>query len=185
MSLTSKIIVAVIITAVIVGGGIYYWQSLVLEKLINGQQTSQLIGEQNGMYVNDKYGYTFKYPNTFIAWEMSDGELVLASNLECSKDEYFSFKTKKGCQYVNADVLDRKILMGGEGITKETKILGGIEGEKIINLSNTNVYSGSVLVQVEKNGRWYVLRIVFNPADRQIAEDILNQISETFKFIEK
>lgn len=181
MSLTSKIIATVIITAVIVGGGIYYWQNSVVEKLKNEQRTLQLTEEQKGMYINDKYGYTFKYPNTFIAWEMSDGELVLASNLECSKDESFSFKTTKGCQYVNVDVLDKKILMEGEGITKETKILGGVEGEKIINLSDTNVHSSSMLVQVEKNGRWYVLRIVFNPEDRQIAENILNQISETFR----
>jgi hypothetical protein len=182
MSLISKIIVTVIITAVIVGGGIYYWQNSAIEKLKNEQQVLQLAGERQGMYINDKYGYEFKYPNIFITWEMPDSKLVWASNLECSKDESFSFKTKKGCQYVNVDVLDRKILMEGEGIIKETKILGGIEGEKIINLSDTNVYSGSMLVQVEKNGQWYVLHIVFNPADRQIAEDILNQISETFRF---
>lgn len=59
---TSKIVLAVIVTAIIVGGGVYYWQS---SKQAKPDIATQPPSIQSGLETYSSEKYSFNYPNGY------------------------------------------------------------------------------------------------------------------------
>ncbi|MCF6276398.1 MAG: hypothetical protein L3J07_00970 [Candidatus Magasanikbacteria bacterium] len=59
---TSKIVLAVIITAIVVGGGVYYWQSY---QTAEPDSATQSLSIRSGMETYSSEKYSFNYPNSY------------------------------------------------------------------------------------------------------------------------
>lgn len=93
---TSKIVLAVIVTAIIVGGGVYYWQS---SKQAEPNIATQSPATQSNLEIYSSEKYSFKYPKTYSVSSAGEERIETYSNkgkAETSKSNTYILTVAKG-----------------------------------------------------------------------------------------
>lgn len=200
------IVVAVIITAFIIGGGVWYWQRTINQKAQQAlqqeidnlksqiEQLRQSEIDTSGwkIYQNDEYGFEFKYPNDhtiFNAINESNQSFIHAT--PASDD--VKIAEKEGLVFCcEPNILEFQIIktkISAEDWLKDNKTnLFSADGPKTVDSIN---FAGRPALQAIDYGRLDSLYkvIIIKDADYLFvveqgqASDFFNQILSTFKFI--
>ncbi len=190
MTNVSKIVLTLIILAIVVGGGIYFWQNRNVQPPINTnqQQTQDWLS-----YQNKKYGFAVKYPRGW--YEVSPfPELVsIGSDKPPYEDNYYG-----GMIGPSGTIIDFWIVTtntsfqpGKEEISKENVTIDGVSGEKIVSqnyyeLNQDNAKIEKVVeIFFERNNLKYYIRGNFPYKTTQEEHmKIFDQIISSFRFID-
>ena len=108
MSQASKIVLAVIVTAIIVGGGVYYWKASKTSQTQNSQ--SELIDKKT--YVFEKYGISLEYDSKWSVRKgyNKEGVIIEAPDQQSGKGTLASF---------HPDLVDSDIGMGYKTVSEK------------------------------------------------------------------
>ncbi|NCO04883.1 MAG: hypothetical protein GW939_01905 [Candidatus Magasanikbacteria bacterium] len=92
------VVLAVLITTVIVGGGVYYWQTQNSTKVlpveeITTQPTTSDTKETFHVYDWETQGMTFNYPDGYNVLERSDGNVYITTATKISDGDSSVFST--------------------------------------------------------------------------------------------
>lgn len=170
--------ILIVIALLVIGGGIYYYsknrQPLALN--YNGVETKDW-----KTYTNQKYGFSFNYPPTLTASELSPvGESVTVSNPVAinERGSGIAFSVVKG------DVLKLK-----SGSTSSLNLedrgeipIGGYKAKKAFRpFSPTNTTTGTILYYISEKDI-SILYQLYASDSHKISESDMNKILSTFTF---
>lgn len=160
-------------------------------------------------YRNETCGFEVKYPPTYVErWEMERCPSPAVYDYERPINA-IGIATRPGCDGFGDDppgcqlhglVVASNQITGGGGTLENVKLggvdaekrvvipekprVGGEKGEELIRPDLLEPEAAWILVQTKRNGLWYRYTFYFHMDDRNIAEDTLNKILSTFKFLE-
>jgi len=109
MSQTTKIVLAIIITAIVVGGGVYYWQN----SQISQPQNNEVSQSSKKSYIFEKYKISLVHDQNWTVKKgyNKEGVIIEAPNQQNGKSTLVSF---------HPDLTDSDIGMGYKTITEKT-----------------------------------------------------------------
>lgn len=203
MSQTSKIFLAVIITTIIVGSGIYTWQKLnqksTEQPLQQGDQTS---ADSKAQQLTDKANlFSVEIPND---WKIVDNQGAMGVQLsritaESPDWSYYSDDSYEGpfspIYFQSGGSLSFHVTEGeeepthyGEGggpktgvIEEKIVIVSGIEGVYHI-FKEPSTFEGQLIdLHINYEGNNYVIRLAYNPTNFD-GEEFFDDLLDSFSF---
>ncbi|MFH0820669.1 MAG: hypothetical protein V1908_02735 [Candidatus Peregrinibacteria bacterium] len=155
LSQTYKTFIVIIVTAIVVGGGVYLWQHRPLQKTIVEQNS------QWQVVTDPQIGYTIQYPSGWIKADLSSGFAVSPGG-----------GLGMSLQYYDKAEKTQEDLIGQIGFTAGTERsesrnnieLNGIKAIKI-SVTTTPPTDPTTAIVFEAYGKIFVLQTSYNPEE--------------------
>ena len=183
-----------VIALLVIGGGIYIYQNKKAETSIDNTVPQLLTNppEANGdslidvsdwkTYTDTEHGLELKYPNNYNLVKTRTG-ISIDSSTNCKTiHEESDSKWPKDC--IAYTLIIQKNKISAQTIPTETKIAGYLSEKFEINDGMWESLNQTYF-QFEKGDDWYITYSSFNSENKVVAENLLNQILSTFKFVNK
>lgn len=146
-------------------------------------------------YKNEKYGFEFKYPNSYVILVQTGLKVEIVNSQKCY-EEFRQGRIREnqvienifaGCWIIDARFQPRSEvgLVSGNSVKKEKSSLGGVEGQKMELISKSDLDESMITIEAEKDKKWYSLGINFSVGDEKNARLSFEQILSSYKFTGK
>ena len=137
-------------------------------------------------YQNNTYGFETKYPKNYSEFH-SDGDsgIDLRTIKECDILTHVGGgEWPTDCQVYDISIQQNKVDITGPGIDVSQIVLDGIQAQKItaVGLGMFDNMT-QVVVYFQKEQNWYIQTFTFNSNKTQPAEEVMNQILASFRFV--
>lgn len=145
-------------------------------------------------YTNTKYGFELKYPDDFSILE-EESEIKTRAPLHVTIKspacESFAHNDEKewpiNCFSYTFFIQGNKIIMDGYEIRHSETKIANYPAERIEDRANAGMWGSlqQTLTQFEADGTWYIGYLSYHQSNKDMAENLLDQINSTFKFTEQ
>lgn len=177
---TSKIVLAIIITAVVVGSGVYFWQAQVQEQ----QNSESVIGQDTKLEtfsLNQDGGFSFQHPTDWKTESSSSPEIGSTKITVSSPDWSHLEKGAEFLVWINPPGSGYEYLVKDLG--SSDVYLGSVLATKNLSSDESGKINAAIL-QFNKESNFYFIKYEFvaktdDEKNRYFA--ILDNIINTFK----
>lgn len=133
------------------------------------------------IYQNDFFKYEFQYPNGFVIAKQDNYSISIVNTNSCV-DKVDLKIIPSGCWKIYSEVVDSVGSVSGMNVKKYEIDIQGVKGLRTELVSQYDAGFSNIIVEVNKDNKWYVLRVNFNLSDEKSVRLLFDKILSTFKF---
>ena len=197
-------VLLVIIALLVVGGGVYVYKNKKVEvpavvdtgtQPTNTNTQTPPVNTQTKtptptpkdetlswkIYQNDFFKYEFQYPSGFAIVKQDNYLISIVNTSSCINKVDLKI-IPSGCWKIYSEVVDSVGSISGMNVKKYEINIQGVKGLRTELVSQYDAGFANIIVEVNKDNKWYVLRVNFNLSDEKSVRLLFDKILSTFKF---